>query len=387
MSKITKKKFLIVTDVTSAGGVDTYVKYLTEIALRNSYQVVVLLNNGSHSNIPQILDHNCELFFGKIYHRIYDQETIIQYFKDFIKNIKPSLVHVVCGAPWSCLVVREQVLLAKLPLVFTEQYVPYDIELDEKLKVRLKNIYLNSWQIIFVDKLSKTLMLKEFKIDKLKNVNLIYNFIEIDFYYQQRISLSDRLARISSNISQRKIKILYAGRLVMQKGVDILITALAKISSEDKDLVELHIYGEGSEQDNIKSLVIKLDITNLVKFFPFSSNVIKLFAEYDLFVLPSRSEGLPFILLEAMACGIPCIISNIPPHLKVSQNGKFCHVFDIAKPASLTNTLINWINEPCQKITLYSPDKYYGWLVKNFDIKRSSFNLLNIWSYKIGYNE
>ena len=63
--------------------------------------------------------------------------------------------------------------------------------------------------------------------------------------------------------------------------------------------------------------------------------------KYDLFVQASLSEGLGISALEASAANLPILLSNVDGHLEISENGKFCELFDVKSENTLSNKIIS----------------------------------------------
>jgi glycosyltransferase involved in cell wall biosynthesis len=97
------------------------------------------------------------------------------------------------------------------------------------------------------------------------------------------------------------------------KGTDVLLEAVARCGHEGLALT-LTIVGDGRCRRALEDLAGELQIATRVRFVGAVAGaeaVRQLLGESDLFVLPSRTEGLPRVLLEAMAMGLPCIASNV----------------------------------------------------------------------------
>ncbi len=106
------------------------------------------------------------------------------------------------------------------------------------------------------------------------------------------------------------------------KGLDVLLTAWSKfIKNREAKLV---ILGEGEERKNLEVLAEELDITHSVTFKGYAENAKQHLSTFDIFCLPSRSEALPYTVLEAGLAGLPVIatsVGGIPEIIETGING------------------------------------------------------------------
>lgn len=112
------------------------------------------------------------------------------------------------------------------------------------------------------------------------------------------------------NLTGRNKILLTAGRLTFEKGQVFLLRSLPKILEAFPEVV-LVIAGDGVLRSELECEVERLNISSKVFFLGFRKDVPQLLASADLFVLPSRSEGLPMVILEAMSIGIPVLSTNV----------------------------------------------------------------------------
>ena len=118
------------------------------------------------------------------------------------------------------------------------------------------------------------------------------------------------------------IKIGFAGRINPIKGINTLIKVADKLV-EKSNKYEFHIYGPIDDYDyytNCKVHIENLGIEDKVIFHSFDWNSYKIFEKLDIFALPSYSEGLPFVLMEASGFGLPVIASEVGGVKEVLDN-------------------------------------------------------------------
>lgn len=134
-----------------------------------------------------------------------------------------------------------------------------------------------------------------------ERISFIHNPVDVAFIKKQGTSFPDPWSR-------RGIRLLAIGRLSHQKGFDLLIRAVARLS-RTIDL-QLVILGEGPERKNLEDQVKAEGLFDTVMLPGFADNPYVWMKHADIFVLSSRAEGFPNVLLEAMACGLPVIATD-----------------------------------------------------------------------------
>ena len=134
------------------------------------------------------------------------------------------------------------------------------------------------------------------------------------------------------------LRLLCVGRLTPAKGQQLLLDAVARLR-RDGHAIQLHIVGDGPDRDVLQARCQQLGIEPAVVFHGALNHdeVHALYGQCQAFALPSFAEGIPVVLMEAMACGLPCIstrITGIPELIDHDDNG-------LLAPASSTTALLD----------------------------------------------
>ncbi|MFD1362327.1 glycosyltransferase [Lentibacillus salinarum] len=111
--------------------------------------------------------------------------------------------------------------------------------------------------------------------------------------------------------NNNKKNVIAIGKMTEQKGIDLLLKSFANYRERTRD-VNLWLLGEGKEQTKYELLAASLGIDDSVHFVGRQNNPFKWMNYADLLILPSRYEGLPNVLLEALCCGCPVVTTDHP---------------------------------------------------------------------------
>ena len=131
----------------------------------------------------------------------------------------------------------------------------------------------------------------------------------VDRHKYRKINFTKLLAK--HGLSRKSKKILFIGRFYPEKNVGVLIKAMPYVLEKNKD-VDLMLVGDGDLKDNLKQIARDIGVEKNIHFFGRISeeDIIQAYNTCDIFVLPSIAELEGMVVLEAMACGKPIIISD-----------------------------------------------------------------------------
>ena len=144
------------------------------------------------------------------------------------------------------------------------------------------------------------------------------------------------------------IKLVAAGRLTYQKGFDILLDAIARLERTD---VHLFIMGDGPSLEALTFQAEALGISGRVAFLGYVVNPYPVMANADGFVLSSRFEGMPNVVLEALCCGVPVIATPAPGGVQQILGGlERCEVATAIDAEALALAIKKWLAGPRLRI-------------------------------------
>lgn len=193
---------------------------------------------------------------------------------------------------------------------------------------------------------------------ELEKVKIINNGIDLKrFKYNPELR---KKVRSKLGIQESELLLGHVGRFTYQKNHEYLIEIFKQVTKKQNNM-KLLLVGEGPNEENIKKLVRQYKLEDKVIFYGLSKHVDQLLQAMDIFVLPSRFEGLPIVGVEAQAAGLPVIFSDkITRSAKLISTTKFLPLHK--------NSISTWTNEIIN-FKKYKRDNAYKILEKqHFDI-------------------
>ncbi len=150
--------------------------------------------------------------------------------------------------------------------------------------------------------------------------------------------LSRSIARAALGIDPDRPLVLTIGRLVVMKGHCYLVAAMPELTTHFPDVV-LAIIGSGHLQRELAEQAFSIGISDAVRLIGHRPDARTLLAAADVFVLPSRHEGMPLVLLEAMDAGLPVVATRVVGSEEVVVDGETGFLVLPEDPPALTDAI------------------------------------------------
>ncbi len=143
-------------------------------------------------------------------------------------------------------------------------------------------------------------------------------------FYAGGISLGEFIParakkRLEINIPLSTVMLISVGELNGNKNNQVIIRALGKLNDKNVHYV---LCGVGSKESELKALAQKMGVVNNVHFLGYRTDIKELMNASDIFVMPSIREGLSRSIMEAMASGLPCVVSRIRGNVDLVKDGE-----------------------------------------------------------------
>lgn len=163
--------------------------------------------------------------------------------------------------------------------------------------------------------------------DYLAKLHVIENSIRYEEVFSRLFSREAARENLGAADNEEMV-IGYVGRLVNVKGVRDFVSAACKIQERN---IRFVVVGDGLLRTELEELAAGADSLASISFMGFVPDAVRLFRGFDLLVLPSRSEGFPIALLEAMAAEVPVLVSDIAVYREILRSADcFFKVGDVA---------------------------------------------------------
>lgn len=341
------KKILYIVSTLKRGGPTNQLSYIIKYLDKSKFKPMVLTlspepkEDSMQSYFTDMLDIKAEtLGLSRIQGLLFAKN----YIKNFIKENNIDIVHsqgIRADGLMSSIDVPRVATLRNYP------YYDYSMTYGSIIGFIMAKMHLSYLKKIDAPKVvSKSIsnMLKElnsYEIDFVRNGTDVKRFEGLD----------KKVLREKLGINQNIKLFISVGHLNSRKDPITVIKAFQNIKVENTKLIFL---GDG----DLKQKCLNLTKTNKnIEIVGSVSNVHEYLGISDYFISASLAEGLPNTVLEAMACGLPCVLSNIPPHIEIYNiNKNSSLVFEIKGVIGLSDKLKELLNKDYEVMSMASKE-------------------------------
>lgn len=221
---------------------------------------------------------------------------------------------------------------------FSSKILNWALMFFEKLTGRFTDAYISVSEILSKNYKEKGIGIKT-------RYYTVYSGMNLDKFFNVRENIKQEEIMKELEITSNSFIIGNIGRLEAAKGNKYLFEAIKKVTEQRKEChLKLLVIGEGEEKENLIKYVRKLGLEDKIIFTGYRKDIEKLMAIMDILVLSSLREGLPRVLVQAAAVGMPSVAFNVdgvPEIIKDGYNGFLVRPKDVNR---LADKIIRYID-------------------------------------------
>jgi len=207
-----------------------------------------------------------------------------------------------------------------------------------------RTIFRSFMRWIKVEQISISQSVYDSELKLYKNrTKIIRNWCDMDRFFPPTRSQREQ-SRTSLGITDCSV-ILSIGNCAPTKRHELIIRALPHLEKKIPKICYFHI-GEEDDSHSERKLAKDLTISSKVEFLGYKNDIRPYLWAADVFVMPSRYEGFSIAALEAIACGVPTILTDVPGLSEWKQYGIDSIIYTEADPQQLANNILLMLRSP-----------------------------------------
>lgn len=138
--------------------------------------------------------------------------------------------------------------------------------------------------------------------------------------------------------------VIMVGRLWEQKDPMTLLQSINHIKDKVRGKIKLSVVGDGELSPILADYISRNSLDDMISLNGWCDNIQERLADSDIFVLPSKWEGMPLAILEALSSGLPCVVTDIPGNNDLVKNGWNGFLFNVGDYEALAESLLYLFN-------------------------------------------
>ena len=328
-------KILMLTQSLTQSGLEMIVYVLTKEILKKEINVEVCCYDLLGPNANKLMNQGVKVHFLPRKPGIDWLYPLKLAF--LIRERKINLIHAHNATAWFYGTWAS--ILSGVSLVYTE----HDRSFPTPLRLKYFHYFFGKYATTVIA-VSKAVKENLEKYEHIKNVKVIYNGIDPDLF--KPASIEEKiLKKRELGLNKNDFVLGNVGRMDYWKNQRILIEILPDLKKISPQ-IKLILVGRGEEEGNLKKLAIKKGVKNDVIFLGQRSDVNQILKAFDIFVFPSLTEGLPLVVIEAMATGLPIVASHVGGIPELVVNGETGFLVSPTSKEEIKEAIIKLLNNP-----------------------------------------
>ncbi len=215
-------------------------------------------------------------------------------------------------------------------------------------------------------------------IDKSKCA-VVYNGIDAEIVPEA----SRQDIRKTWGISDKDILIGTVGSLIKRKRIMDLIEATAIVAKRSEHPIKCMIIGKGPEKENLMTKIKERNLDSRIIFTDFQSDAISYINALDIFVLTSKSEGLPRVILEAMLMERPVVALNVTGPSELVIDGETGFLVPVGQTEAIASAILRLIENPALREQM--GEKAKERIIRNFPVEKYVNDVENVFAEVLGH--
>jgi FkbM family methyltransferase len=263
---------------------------------------------------------------------------------------RPDVVHLTLPWPVGMGRLRSACALFGTPAVLVHQVVPDAAELQVRRAwlYRLSRRRRQRW--VAVSAYGAVMLKRIFGLSPSDEIPVIHNaprpvLPDHALSDAEPGAVARGRARASLGLDEDGEAVVTVGRLAYEKGHDVLIAAAARLADE-RPRAQILIAGEGAGRASLQRLIDEAGLQDRVRLIGQAQDVGQLLRAADVFAFPSRREGTPFALMEAMSAGVPVVAADFGGVDEIVDSGENGIVVPQDDPAALADAIDGLLRDP-----------------------------------------
>lgn len=350
MNKLAKRKILFLIPTLGGGGAERVIVTLLKHIDRSRFQLAIGVADLRNAVYQDEIPNDVELINIDSKRVRYALPKIVK----LIWKRQPDIVFSTLGHLNLGLALIRPILPSKIKLVARETNIVSLMLQNSSMPFFWRSLYKLFYGrndfLICQSQYMRDDLVEKFGYPRKKAV-VINN--PVDVQYIKYLAASNL---VNVDFCFNGINLVAAGRMTKEKGFDLLIEAIAILANPRIHLVLL---GNGPLLESLKQLAIEKGVAAQVMFVGFQSNPYVWFAHADAFLLSSRYEGFPNVVLEALTCGTPVIAMPAPGGTReILDPIPECVVASSVSAQALADAIVTWMNGTRERVGFSAVEPY-----------------------------